>query len=301
MDSLLDFNFSEDSYDMDYSSDLLLSDGFNPNMEEEPIQHLLEPKMEVEDYLIDDLSPVSPLDDALSTDNSELFSNEQPPLPSEGMNMDIFELSFVPEDFDFLGVKSEPIPLHCAPLPEPSEKSNKRQASKKVKPESKKARVDVSPTKASRVAVRSHSESHKSKDDDKYQRRLLANKKSAQASRERKKALRSNLEDRVNSLADDNASLAEEMEKLESENKDLKREFDQLQQALSVKVTESSSMLSELMEEKPAEDAAASNPSSMYLLLLLYSMTQCLKTTPGSQMNNIVNPFTTRVPSPLAV
>jgi len=295
MDSLLDFNFSDDSHD-DYSSDLLLSDGFNSSLNDED-DALLEPKMEVTDFLsTNEDSEINFLEEPTAID-SDLFTNEQPPLPSEGM--DIFELSFVPEDLDFL-VKSEPIPLHCAPLPESTEKlSNKRQAPKRqAKPEAKKARTEtIVPKVTARPAPRPHLADPAKKDDEKYQRRLVANKKSAQASRERKKALRSNLEDRVNGLIEDNASLALEMERLESDNKDLKRQFEQLQQVLSLQVNESSEVLSELMVEKPAEEAAASSPSaSMYLLLVLYSMSQCLKT--GNTTTPTL-PLTTRVPSPL--
>jgi len=298
MDSLLDFNFSDDSHD-DYSSDLLLSDGFNSSLNDED-NALLEPKMEVTDFLSNSEDPeINFLEEPTATDGEDLFSNEQPPLPSEGM--DIFELSFVPEDLDFL-VKSEPIPLHCAPLPESTAEklSNKRQASKKQeRPEAKKARTETIATKvAARPIPRPQQLADPTKkDDEKYQRRLVANKKSAQASRERKKALRSNLEDRVNGLIEDNASLAVEMERLESDNKDLKRQFEQLQQVLSLQVNESSEVLSELMAEKPAEDAAASSPSaSMYLLLVLYSMSQCIKT--GTTTTPTI-PLTTRVPSPL--
>jgi hypothetical protein len=61
--------------------------------------------------------------------------------------------------------------------------------------------------------------------DDKYSKRLAANKKSAQASRERKKALKSELEEKMKHLQTENSRFATEITELETENKVLKNEF----------------------------------------------------------------------------
>jgi len=68
---------------------------------------------------------------------------------------------------------------------------------------------------------------------EKHKKRLEANKKSAQASRERKKVLKSELELKVQQLSEENRSLGKEIIELETENKVLKSEFIQLQRIIS--------------------------------------------------------------------
>jgi len=93
-----------------------------------------------------------------------------------------------------------------------------------------------------------------SKKEDKYQKRLQANKRSAQASRERKKALKVELEQKVDELTEENANLGTQITELETENKVLKNEFIHLQRLIG-----DSSILSKLM-------AKASTPNSTPIL-----------------------------------
>jgi hypothetical protein len=69
--------------------------------------------------------------------------------------------------------------------------------------------------------------------DDKYVKRLEANKLSAQASRERKKHLKNTLEEQANQLLQENSKLGIEITQLETENKVLKGEFLQLQNLIA--------------------------------------------------------------------
>jgi len=63
------------------------------------------------------------------------------------------------------------------------------------------------------------------KEDQKYNKRLEANKKSAQASRERKKVLKTELEEQVSGLTKENENLETEITELNTENRVLKQEF----------------------------------------------------------------------------
>jgi len=69
--------------------------------------------------------------------------------------------------------------------------------------------------------------------DDKYLKRLEANKISAQASRERKKQLKNYLEEQMNTLSQENSKLGTEITQLETENKVLRSEFIQLQNLIA--------------------------------------------------------------------
>jgi hypothetical protein len=68
--------------------------------------------------------------------------------------------------------------------------------------------------------------------EDKYNKRLLANKKSAQASRERKKNLRGELEQKVIDLSKENTNLQIQITEVETENKVLANEVIQLQKLI---------------------------------------------------------------------
>eukprot|EP01116_Phalansterium_solitarium_P025627 TRINITY_DN9900_c0_g1_i1.p1 TRINITY_DN9900_c0_g1~~TRINITY_DN9900_c0_g1_i1.p1 ORF type:complete len:568 (-),score=127.71 TRINITY_DN9900_c0_g1_i1:149-1726(-) len=73
------------------------------------------------------------------------------------------------------------------------------------------------------------------KDDStlKHATRLQANKKSAQASRERKRQLKDLLEDDVNELTADNSQMEREIIELETENRVLKSEFIHIQELIN--------------------------------------------------------------------
>jgi hypothetical protein len=81
--------------------------------------------------------------------------------------------------------------------------------------------------------------------DEKYLKRLEANKLSAQASRERKKQLKVLLEDQMGQLEVENKQLGNEITQLETENKVLKGEFVQLQTLIA-----QSPILSKLMAQQ---------------------------------------------------
>jgi len=127
------------------------------------------------------------------------------------------------------------------------------------------------------------------KKEEKYQKRLLANKRSAQASRERKKALKSELEQKVNSLKAENSEFTTTITELETENKVLKNEFLHLQRLIS-----DSAILSKLMARAnstflphevdifPPEKSGLfknvpqnlNSAAMMYLMIVLYSYGQ---------------------------
>jgi len=82
----------------------------------------------------------------------------------------------------------------------------------------------------------------KEETDEKYKKRLISNKRSAQASRERKKLLKNELEAKLAELRKGQLALLESISELETENKVLKREFMNLQQLIS-----DSALLSKLL------------------------------------------------------
>jgi len=94
--------------------------------------------------------------------------------------------------------------------------------------------------------------------DDKYLRRLKANKKSAQASRERKKEEKIQLEQVVEELSKENKLMETEITQMETENKVLKGEFVQLQKLIS-----DSAILSKLMARAASMQLAASDNERM--------------------------------------
>jgi hypothetical protein len=75
--------------------------------------------------------------------------------------------------------------------------------------------------------------SAKARADDKYAKRLEANKKSAQASRERRKALKSELESKLDVLVKENTDISSQLTLLETENKILRGEYTQLQSLIA--------------------------------------------------------------------
>jgi len=112
------------------------------------------------------------------------------------------------------------------------------------------------------------------KEDDKYHRRLQANKKSAQASRERKKALKAELEIKLESLTKENAQMRDRIIQMDTENKVLKNEFVELQNLIgnskimsnSLSATPLPIQLDSAETVKPNQAAAA-----LYLMIVLHS------------------------------
>jgi len=122
--------------------------------------------------------------------------------------------------------------------------------------------------------------------DDKYKKRLQANKKSAQASRERKKQLKTELEIQVNYLVEENSSLGTQITELETENKVLKNEFLQLQRLISDSAILSKLMARANMSLMPPVPETPVKPSSTaqiaawwYLMIVLYSFNHYWKTS----------------------
>jgi len=128
--------------------------------------------------------------------------------------------------------------------------------------------------------------------DDKYQKRLAANKKSAQASRERKKALRSELEAKFDSLQSENASLSKQITELETENKVLKGEFANLQNLIT-----QSAHLSKLMEKANMNAPIISLPptirdnsaAALYLMIVLKAFGHYFTSTSINTYGPVVN------------
>jgi len=141
------------------------------------------------------------------------------------------------------------------------------------------------------------------KREDKYQKRLIANKKSAQASRERKKALKIELEKKVLELSGENSSLATSITELQTENKVLKGEFVHLQKVINDSAILSKIMARANMDTLPApsfvpfdEDDCHSirkllpvstplnTAACMYLMIVLYSFSQHFTNTRASAL-----------------
>jgi len=149
-------------------------------------------------------------------------------------------------------------------------------------------------------------------EDEKYLRRLEANKLSAQASRERKKQLKSILEIKVNDLSEENKILSKEMTQLETENKVLKAEFIQLQNLIFQSPILGKLMAQQLsmnlpsveeMEKKKLKQSnqiplftpsASTDPASfMYLLVVLQTFSHYF----NNSATNITNPTKFSFPS----
>jgi len=117
--------------------------------------------------------------------------------------------------------------------------------------------------------------------DDKYSKRLEANKKSAQASRQRKKALKIELEAKLAFLSKENADILSQMASLETENKVLKTEFIELQGLIS-----NASKSFEL--DNTNLKSNSSIVAMLYLLVVLYSFRGHFA---PSSLPNSVNPI----------
>jgi len=128
-------------------------------------------------------------------------------LPLENWTENLVFIKPEPESIEMNEVLPQE-PITRAPVKRETKKPSRRNVSKKSKRSSKVVKEEV---------------------DDKYLKRLEANKLSAQASRERKKQLKTLLEDQMTTLSEENKKLGTEITQLETENKVLKSEFVQLQ------------------------------------------------------------------------
>jgi hypothetical protein len=119
---------------------------------------------------------------------------------------------------------------------------------------------------------------------------LEANKKSAQASRERKKMLKCTLEEQLGQLSLENSDLATQITELETENKVLKNEFIHLQQLISESPILSKLVARANMSFLPSLNLPSQPTSS--------NATPVVSSPTASTTNNIVVPTT---PSPSSV
>ena len=120
-------------------------------------------------------------------------------------------------------------------------------------------------------------------------RRLQANKKSAQASRERKKALKVELEAKLQILTRENASLHTQTTQLETENKVLKNEFIQLQNLINDS-TVMSKLLNQQLNNNSNNNVANTNNSNSNNLTITPSNNNVISFT-TSQQEEIIKPI----------
>jgi len=140
------------------------------------------------------------------------------------------------------------------------------------------------------------------KEGERYHKRLVANKRSAQASRERKKQMKTELEGKVVSLTKENAELQIAITAMHTENKVLKEEFIQLQNM----ITESTSSITKLgassttplqydsSNEEIKKSKITSNSSSpfataIYLMIFLNSFGQYFNKMSAYENSNLLS------------
>jgi len=119
--------------------------------------------------------------------------------------------------------------------------------------------------------------------DEKHIKRLIANKKSAQASRQRKKVLKADLEEKFEQYTTEHEKLKEEVISLETENRLLKTEFLHVQKMITDSPFLTKFLMAQLMNlvhENPQalkipSSTVANNPGQMAsmvcLLMILHS------------------------------
>eukprot|EP01114_Cavostelium_apophysatum_P017004 TRINITY_DN4956_c0_g1_i1.p1 TRINITY_DN4956_c0_g1~~TRINITY_DN4956_c0_g1_i1.p1 ORF type:complete len:287 (-),score=60.95 TRINITY_DN4956_c0_g1_i1:73-933(-) len=240
------------------------------------------------DSLLKDMSEEDLYNAFLNNSQQNSASSDIPPVQlstveaSEFPDLSALDLS----EYLLQPIKQEPTEEKANPrLVEvlPEKRKSPREASKV----NKKARVIKPETKPEPVKVEFPTGKYTAgtvKKEDKYQKRLQANKRSAQASRERKKALKIELEQKVDELVEENAQLGTAITELETENKVLKNEFIHLQRLIG-----ESSILTKLMARanmsllppevpETADGQAnrnAANPTAFfYLMIVLYTFNQ---------------------------
>jgi len=137
----------------------------------------------------------------------------------------------------------------------------------------------------------------KSKDDERYAKRLEANKKSAQASRERKKHLKGELETRLESLQKESIEMHALITSLETENKVLNNEFLQLQRLIGDATTMSNSFNYSMEKFALKNGLKLKSPAAatmFYLLYMLHSYGQQFNNNSNSKLNdnifNVISP-----------
>lgn len=175
---------------------------------------------------------------------------------------------------------------------EAPEKNTKRPAATpKRARSSKKPKIEVK--QQTNLVYVDHPSSNR-KVEDKQSKRLIANKKSAQASRERKKQLKIHLEHKVKELTAEKSELGTKITQLETENKVLKGEFVHLQRMISESPILSKMMARSNMESLPEVDPkmrkelppTLTNAACFYLMVMLYSFGQHFTSVQMAPINN---------------
>jgi len=163
--------------------------------------------------------------------------------------------------------------------------TNKRKTERDVKPIIKKQRTAKDP----KVKI--------PKEDQKYQKRLEANKKSAQASRERKKLLRAELEVKLDFLTRENSELQIQMTQLATENKVLKNEFIQLQNMVNESAASKLNYdLPIRFDEDSKSNVNTQTAAALYLMVVLHSFGQhFLKNASADANSTLSNPVSAAV------
>lgn len=173
-----------------------------------------------------------------------------------------------------------------------SKGSQKRKTSSISKRLSKKIKQEVS----SPIYLIESSIKKQGKGDEKHSRRLESNKRSAQASRERKKQLKMELEAQVTRLQTENKELQTTINELETENKILKSEFTHLQGLVSnsplftkFQDPQSTAPTQQFPFDLTAFNQSRGfqlNPISLMLYFYIQSLNQNLNSLPGRSLLN---------------
>jgi hypothetical protein len=205
-------------------------------------------------------------------------------------------------------IKPDPdAPLQLPQSPQLIHDSKKRRVSSSDSTAKKHRTQPIVKTQAKGNVKKEEDHESKGEEGEKYFKRLEANKKSAQASRERKKHLRDELEKKLSEISAQNTKMATEITQLETENKVLKGEFIQLQKLIS-----DSAVLSKLMERAtsmqlaandnertmkaapmnytPSTSELSSNASAfLHLMIILQSFGHYFASMPQSPNSNFMN------------
>jgi len=129
--------------------------------------------------------------------------------------------------------------------------------------------------------------------NERHQKRLVANKRSAQASRERKKQLKALLEERVIGLTKENSHLTISIAQLETENKVLKNEFIQLQNLIDESTSMSKFAARSQFNPNSIKSTVPSSPLAvaLYIMVVLNSFGNYFSTIPLQKQIVNQSPF----------
>lgn len=179
-------------------------------------------------------------------------------------------------------------------IEEVSQQQNKRKSASSPLPKRLTKKIKQEPLSPSYINPTSPKNGDK-KPDEKV-RRLESNKRSAQASRERKKQLKTELEAQVSRLVSENKDLQSSITELEAENKILKSEFNHLQGLVSNSplFSKFQSMATSSQQPNIPLDQSALNPPNRILInpfafVMAFLYLNSLNTLPGRSIYNLSN------------